>query len=166
MTISQDGPFPFHLLAVIGRSPSMGADVATIIRTCTVAEIEQSATLEDLLSAYEQRVAFRSSVLSVANMAAYRDMEARGAMHAVGAFSPELVGLATLLIYGLPHYAGRMVAAMESFSSCPPLAEAALASKLLRAAEQRASELGATALLVSAPVGGRLERCCLRTGFP
>lgn len=143
----------------------MGADVATIIRACTVAEIEQSATLEDLLSAYEQESHIPELGSVGANMAAYRDMEARGAMHAVGAFSPELVGLATLLIYGLPHYAGRMVAAMESFFVMPSARRGGIGIKLLRAAEQRASELGATALLVSAPVGGRLEKVLPRTGF-
>lgn len=100
-----------------------------------------------------------------ANMDAYRDMEARGAMHAVGAFSPELVGLATLLIYGLPHYSGRMVAAMESFFVMPSARRGGTGIKLLRAAEQRAAELGATALLVSAPVGSRLEKVLPRTGF-
>lgn len=136
-----------------------------IIRPCTVAEIEQSATLTGLLAAYEHESRIPELGSVGANMAAYRDMEARGAMHAVGAFAPELVGLATLLVYGLPHYAGRMVAAMESFFVMPSARRGGTGIKLLRAAEQRATELGATALLVSAPVGSRLEKVLPRTGF-
>lgn len=136
-----------------------------IIRPCTIAEVEQSGALAELLEAYgvESRVAEFGEV--VANFDQYRQMEAAGALHIVGAFGPELVGLASLLVYGLPHYGGRRVCAMESFFVAPSARRGGTGLKLLRAAEARARELGATALMVSAPVNGRLAQVLPRSGY-
>lgn len=136
------------------------------VRLCSVAEVEQSGALGELLAAYgaESRVAEFGEV--VANFDMYRQMEANGALHIVGAFAgDELVGLASLLVYGLPHYGGRRVCAMESFFVAPAARRGGTGLKLLRAAEARAKELGATALMVSAPVNGRLAQVLPRSGY-
>lgn len=141
----------------------MGENI--VIRPCTLEEIEQSATLPELLAEYGEESSIPEFGEISARMDIYRGMEASGALHAIGAFSPELVGVATLLIYGLPHYAGRPVAAMESFFVSPAARRFGTGIKLLRAAEQRAQDLGATVLMVSAPVGGRLAQVLPRTGY-
>lgn len=136
-----------------------------IIRPCTVAEVEQAGALQELLAAYGAESSVAEAGPVEANFDMYRQMEASGALHIVGAFGPELVGLASLLVYGLPHYAGRRVCAMESFFVAPGARRGGTGLKLLRAAEAQARELGAAALMVSAPVGGRLASVLPRTGY-
>lgn len=129
-----------------------------IIRPCTVDEIERSESLPELLDAYAQESRIPELGEVCPDMATYRDIEARGAMRAIGAFSPDLVGLATLLIYGLPHYGGRRIASMESLFVLPSARKNGTGLRLLAAAKKLAHDLGASALLVSAPVGGRLDK--------
>lgn len=135
------------------------------IRPCTVAEVEASGALLELLESY----GFESNIQELGSVDAcfitYRQMEASGALHVLGVFAPHLVGLASLVVYGLPHYAGRRICAMESFFVAPHARRGGTGIKLLRAAEARALELGATALMVSAPVGGRLASVLPRTGY-
>lgn len=138
-------------------------DSHVVIRPCTVAEIEQSETLPELLAAYGRESSIHELGQSAPCMQTYRQMAAAGVFHAIGAFSPELVGVATLIVYGLPHYAGRRIASMESIFVAPDARRFGTGLKLLRAAEQCAHELGAMALIVSAPVGGRLAELLPRT---
>ncbi|WP_110995386.1 GNAT family N-acetyltransferase [Pseudomonas sichuanensis] len=137
----------------------------TVIRRCTVAEIEQAGALPELLAAYgdESRIPEFGEV--EANFGAYRAMEASGALHVVGVFAPGLVGLASMLVYGLPHYAGRRICTMESFFVDPAHRAGGTGLKLLRAAERCAADLGATAMMVSAPAGGRLAEVLPRSGY-
>jgi len=139
--------------------------IETIIRTCTVAELEKAGALPELLAAYgdESRIPEFGEVNAC--FETYQSMEASGALHIIGAFAPGLVGLASLLVYGLPHYAGRRICAMESFFVAPHARKNGVGIKLLRTAEIRAHELGATALMVSAPVGGRLAMVLPRSGY-
>lgn len=139
--------------------------VETTIRSCTIVEIEQSSTLQELLEAYsdESRIPELGQVCP--SFEAYRQMEAAGALHLVGVFAPDLVGLASLLVYGLPHYAGRRICTMESLFVVPAFRAGGTGLKLLRATEARALELGAIALMVSAPVGGRLAKVLPRSGY-
>lgn len=136
-----------------------------VIKRCTVAEIEASGTLTGLLEAYgsESRIPEFGDVC--ASFDVYRAMEASGALHILGVFAPDLVGFASLLIYGLPHYAGRRICTMESLFVMPSARSGGAGIKLLRAAEGLASDLGAAALMVSAPVESRLAGILPRTGY-
>ena len=135
------------------------------IRPCTVAEVEAAGALQELLAAYGAESAIPEIGSPNAHFETYRLMESAGALHIIGAFAPDLVGVAVLLAYGLPHYGGRRVCSMESFFVAPDTRRTGAGLKLLRAAEAKARELGAAALLVSAPVGGRLARVLPRTGY-
>lgn len=136
-----------------------------VIRKCTVAEIEQAGALSELLAAYGDESSIAEFGTVNACFDTYRAMEANGALHIIGVFGPELVGLASLLVYGLPHYAGRRICTMESFFVAPAARSGGAGIKLLRAAEAHALELGATAMLVSAPVDGRLASVLPRSGY-
>lgn len=135
------------------------------IRRCTVAEVEQSGALPDLLAAYGEESSIHELGQVDACFATYRQMEAVGALHIIGAFGPGLVGLASMLAYGLPHYAGRKACAMESFYVAPEARRGGTGIKLLRAAEALALELGSSVLMISAPLGGRLASVLPRTGY-
>lgn len=136
-----------------------------IIRSTTIAEVQQSGALGDLLAYYSEESSIPELGTASPDFAAYQAMEAAGALHVVGVFAPDLVGLASMLVYGLPHYAGRRICTMESFFVAPAFRAGNTGLKLLRAAEARALELGATALMVSAPVGGRLAKVLPRSGY-
>lgn len=123
-----------------------------------MAEVEASPMLPALLAAYAEESRIPEIGTPEANFASYRAMEAAGSLRIVGAFAPGLVGFAVLLVYGLPHYTGRMVGSLESFFVSPEDRRRGTGMKLLHAAEDLAAELGATALLVGAPIGGRLDR--------
>lgn len=138
---------------------------AVEIRPCTVSDIEQAPRLDALLAAY----GVESHIPELGDpepcFATYRAMEATGALQVIGAFAPDLVGAVILLVYGLPHYAGRKVGTLESFFVLPDERQSGAGMKLLHAAETRAAELGATGLLVSAPLGGRLDSILPRSGY-
>ncbi|WP_178084351.1 GNAT family N-acetyltransferase [Pseudomonas sp. F(2018)] len=139
--------------------------MVVLIRPCTVAEVEAAGTLQLLLAEYGAESSMPELGQVSASFETYRAMEAAGALHIIGAFGPELVGLASVLVYGLPHYAGRRVCAMESFFVAPGARRSGAGLKLLRAAEHLARELGAAALMVSAPAAGRLAVVLPRSGY-
>jgi len=138
-------------------------DSPLVIRHCTVAEIEQSGALPELLAAYGDESSIPEIGQPSPCMETYRGMAASGVLHFVGAFSPELVGVVSVLVFGLPHYAGRRVASIESFFVAPHARHGGTGIRLLRSAEELARGLGAQALMVSAPVGSRLAKVMTRT---
>lgn len=130
---------------------------AAEIRPCTIADIEQAPRLPALLAAYGEESHIPELGEPEPCFATYRAMEATGALHVIGAFAPDLVGIAILLVYGLPHYAGRKVGTLESFFVLPEFRPSGAGLALLRAAEIKAAELGAAGMLISAPLNGRLD---------
>lgn len=135
------------------------------IRPCTVAEIERSERFGELLALYGAESSMPEMGEVRADFAAYRAMEGTGLLHAIGAFEDDLVGLITVIVYRLPHYGGRCVCSTESFFVDPEHRNGGVGLKLLRAAEDLARSLGASALMVSAPAGGRLAKVLPRTGY-
>lgn len=135
------------------------------IRRCTVADIEQAEHLRAVLDSYGAESAMPEMGEVKADFAAYRAMEAAGMLHVIGAFDPELIGFITLLHYRLPHYGGRGVCSSESYFVTPERRNTGAGLRLLRAAEDKARDLGASALLVSSPAGGRLAQVLPRAGY-
>lgn len=138
---------------------------AETIRRITIAELEQAPFLDEFIAAYGDE----SSIPEIGDpepcFETYRAMEASGVLHVLGAFAPDLVGVASVLVFGLPHYAGRKIASMESIFVMPSARRSGAGLGLLRAAEQCAREQGAKALMVSAPVGGRLAAVMSKTEY-
>lgn len=139
------------------------------VRPCTVAEFERAPNCDALLAEYEAESAIPELGQTVrhADLAQYKAMEAAGLMHMLGAFRDdgEIVGFLTLLIAPLPHFGGRLVASTESVFVTAAERRGGPGLDLLRAAERLAAERGAVGILVSAPVGGRLEKIMPRTGY-
>jgi GNAT superfamily N-acetyltransferase len=136
-----------------------------VIRPCTVAEIEASENLQGLLQGYAEVSAIPELGEPEPDFPLYRLMESGGTFKAIGLFAPSLVGLATLLIYSLPHYKGRRVATMESFYVLPEHRGGGNGMDLLRTAERAATGLGAKVLMVSAPAAKALEKILPRSGY-
>lgn len=137
----------------------------TIIRRCTISDLESAPRLKELLAAYAAESHIPELGIPEASWPIYRAMESAGALNVIGAFSPDLVGVVILLVYGLPHYAGRKVGTLESFFVLPEERQSGAGMKLLHAAEELAAELGANGLLISAPIDGRLDAILPRSGY-
>lgn len=136
-----------------------------VIRACSVSEIAASPSLEQLLAGYGAESAIPELGPPKADIATYRKMESLGSMKAIGVFAPHLVGLAAIILYGLPHFDSRKVASMESFYVMPAYRPGANGLKLLTAAEECAAANKAHAMLVCAPIGKRLEKILPRRGY-
>jgi GNAT superfamily N-acetyltransferase len=95
----------------------------------------------------------------------YRALAATGLFHVVGAYVDDtLVGLATLLMHHSLHY-GTLTAIIESLYVQPAYRRYGTGVKLLHTAERLAKDLGASAILLAAPVNGPLERVAPAIGY-
>lgn len=135
------------------------------IRLCTVAELEQSSAFSALLEQYAAECCIPELGKPHARLDIYRAMEA-GGMQVIGAFSDgELIGVATVISYGLPHYDARRIAVTESLFVRPDARAGGTGTKLLHFCEDYAREIGAIAFMVSAPAGERLSWVLPKCGY-
>ncbi|WP_420997607.1 GNAT family N-acetyltransferase [Cupriavidus sp. 30B13] len=138
---------------------------ATVVRHCSVSDVESSPDLGGLLAEYGAESGVPELGPPMAQMQTYRQLEAAGVFSVLGAFQGEkLVGFVTVLKATLPHF-GRQVAITESLFVTSEARSTGAGLALLHSAESLAREQGAEALLVSAPAGGRLERVLPGVGY-
>jgi GNAT superfamily N-acetyltransferase len=127
------------------------------IRRCTVAELEAAPNLAELLHEYAAESATVELGPANPNPETYRALEASGFFHPIAAFDGErVVGFILPIVCVVPHY-GVLAATVESFFVPKAERKGGIGLKLLRAAEKLARDLGAKALMVSAPSYGRLS---------
>lgn len=135
------------------------------IRPCTVSDIEHAPNSAALLAEYGAESSIAGLGQQCAQFDTYYKLEAAGILHLVGAFrADQLVGFVIVMAAVLPHY-GKKVATTESFFVAKNARKGGAGLRLLRAAEQKARDLGAVGFLVSAPVGGQLEQVLPRAGY-
>lgn len=119
----------------------------------------------DLVAEYSEESAIDGLPPPSARMPTYLHLEAVGALHAFAALQgPDLVGFISLLAPVLPHY-GVTVAVCESFFVAKAHRASGAGLRLLRAAEDKARDLGSPGLLVSAPYAGKLFDLLPRCGY-
>ena len=95
----------------------------------------------------------------------YRALEASGLFHPIAAFEGDrLLGFILPIVVVLPHY-GVVAATIESFFVPKAVRKQGIGLRLLAMAEALARELGAKALLLSAPVTGSMGRVLAAKGF-
>lgn len=127
------------------------------IRPCTVAELAAAPNLAELLAEYARESSLPELGPTSAQIETYRKLEATGMFHPIGAFEgDELCGFILPIVVVLPHY-GVLAATVESFFVPYSLRPTGIGLRLLALAEAKARELGAKALLLSAPVAGALD---------
>lgn len=149
--------------AVIVRCMCESSSISAIsIRPCTMADIERAPHLID---EYGAESTIDGMGPQCPQFDTYYKLEAAGMIHITGAFhGDELVGFVIVLASILPHY-GKPVATTESLFLAKAYRKGNAGLRLLRSAEQRAKEIGAVGILVSAPAGGQLERILPRYGY-
>lgn len=136
-----------------------------MIRASTVVELEAAPTFSDLLAEYAAESAIEGLPPPAAKMETYRTLNDMGALHVLAAWAGDtLAGFITILSAPLPHY-GRTVAVSESFFVAKAHRSTGAGLKLLKAAEDKARELGSPGLLVSAPYEGDLFKVLPRCGY-
>lgn len=126
------------------------------IRRCTVAELQAAPNLADLLAEYARESAMPEIGEPNPQEKTYEQLEAAGVLHPVAAFEGDkLLGFILPLVSVLPHY-GVLTAVIESFFVLKEERKHGIGLALLASAESLARDLGAKALLLSAPVGSPL----------
>lgn len=136
-----------------------------MIQKSTVAELEAAPNIAALLAEYASESAIAGLPPPSAKVETYRHLESVGMLHVLSAISDgELIGFITVLASALPHYSAT-VAVSESFFVAKAHRNTGAGLKLLRAAENKARELGSPGLLVSAPYGGDLFKVLPRVGY-
>lgn len=135
------------------------------IRPGSVTEIAAAANFAELAAEYAAESAIEGLPPPAAKLANYLPLERAGALHTLIAESEgRLIGLITVLAPVLPHY-GVAVAVSESFFVLRAHRQTGAGLKLLRAAEDKARELGSPGLLVCAPFEGDLFKVLPRVGY-
>lgn len=135
------------------------------IEDSTVAQVADYPEFPDLLDEYADESAIDGMPHPSARMQTYFHLEKAGALHTIIATKDDrLVGFITILAVALPHY-GVTTAVSESFFVAKAHRSTGAGLRLLKAAEDKAREIGAPGLLVSAPCGGDLFKVLPRRGF-
>lgn len=137
------------------------------IALTTVEDMAADSALPGVLAAYAEESAIKE--LQAAgpgpDIESYRRLEASGALRCMSARQDGmLIGFAFVLIAVLPHF-GVKTASMESLFILKSHRKHGAGLALMRFAESVARASGAAGLLVSAPVGGRLERILPGVGY-
>lgn len=138
-----------------------------VVRAISVDEAFDSPVFAALVEEYRAEAQRNPHMLGAQpDREAYARLVNAGLMHPLGVFiGEELVGIATVLVSSVPHYAGRMIATTETIFVAAEHRAGGAGMKLLRAAEEVAVMMGAAGLYVTAPAGGRLERVLPRAGY-
>lgn len=135
------------------------------IRPCTIAEIEQSPNITEMLSKYADESAIEGMPRPVAQMEMYKAMESSGGLYPIGAFSGDLlIGFITIISTVLPHYGAR-ISITESYFVPEEYRNIGAGLKLLSAAEQYARDTDSAGLLISAPNNGALSKVLPKRGY-
>ena len=128
-----------------------------IVRRCTIAELEAAPNLDEVLAEYATESSIPELGPARAQAEIYRAMESAGFLHPIAAFyESRLVGIILPIVITLPHY-GVVAATVESFFVPASERKKGVGLELLARAKQVATELGAKALLLSAPVDSVLD---------
>ncbi len=136
-----------------------------MIEAITIAALEAAPNIEALLEDYRAEGAIDGLPAPSPRWDTYRTLEANGLLHVFAAPCAEgLAGFIILLFAPHPHYR-EPLATSESFFVAKAHRMGGLGLKLLKAAEDRAAELGAPGLLVSAPLDGKLFEVLPRLGY-
>jgi GNAT superfamily N-acetyltransferase len=139
--------------------------MSVIVRHCTVAEILQAPNIDQIAAEYASESSIKGMPHPVGKMEMYHQLEAVGALSAFGAFVDDLpVGFITVLSTIMPHYSVYLTVS-ESFFVLKAHRKTGAGLRLLRMAEDRAREVGAPGLLVSAPYGGVLADVLPGVGY-
>jgi GNAT superfamily N-acetyltransferase len=136
-----------------------------MILPSTFLELEAAPEWPALLAEYAAESAVEGMPPPTGKMETYRALNAGGVLHVFAAWNDgALAGFIFVLAAPLPHYSV-VTAVSESFFVAKAHRHTGAGLKLLRAAEDKAREIGSPGLVVSAPFAGRLFKVLPRCGY-
>ena len=128
------------------------------IRAVNYAELRKAPNAEEILAEYEAECAAPEMGKICPDEQLYETAEKAGAIQIFAVFDAEqLIGLATVLIYTLPHFSTKM-AATESIFVSKTCRRKGIGSRLLAVIKNYATEQGCPGVLLSAPPGSRFSQ--------
>lgn len=128
------------------------------LRACTVSDVASAPGFADALEEYALECHLPEIGQARAQLDTYLAIEKSGVFHLIGAFDgPTVVGFAAVLAVSLPHY-GVLAAIAESLFVVKAYRLDGVGWRLLNEVRQLARRLEAKTLLLTAPVGGALDR--------
>jgi GNAT superfamily N-acetyltransferase len=137
----------------------------TEIRKLTVDEYYAEPNIAELWELYAEESHDKGLPPHNPQRKMYEAMERVSVLHTWGAYDDgKLVGFITLVNNVAPHH-GAMIGTLESFFVHRYYRKGGTASKLLRAAEAKAKELGAVGVFASAPANSKLEKAMPMFGY-
>jgi GNAT superfamily N-acetyltransferase len=133
------------------------------IGECTVDELAGVPNFVALCDEYSRESAIAELGGGKVDVEMYRAMEQAGYLRLlVARCDDDVVGFAVVILSRLPHFS-KFVAGVESFFVARAARAGGTGARLRDEAERIARDAGADALLLSAPVGGALDRVLQRT---
>lgn len=139
--------------------------IPVTIRHCVFDEIASLPEFVELAQEYANESKIEEMPEHSLNVDAYRAMEKAGIYSLIGAFSGKLlIGFVGVIVNNVPHFKIK-IATAESYFVGKKHRNTGAGIKLLKAAEELASERGAINLFVSAPIGSRIEQVLPRHGY-
>ena len=134
------------------------------IKQCSLDDVIKQPNFNSLVSEYREESGM-SDLPSPSFNASYKLMEQSGFMHPICSFNDnKITGFLNLLVNIIPHY-GVPIATTESFFVSKKHRKGGTGLKLLNYAENLAKRLGASACLISAPYGSRLDKVLARSSY-
>jgi GNAT superfamily N-acetyltransferase len=135
------------------------------VRPCTVAEFFSAPSASALMGEYGCEASIHGMPEPIAHRPSYEAMESAGALDVlVATVDGDLVGFLVLLTVLNPHYS-QVLSVTESYFVASDHRKSGAGLELLRAAEDLARSKGSVAMLVSAPIGGRLADVMPHVGY-
>jgi GNAT superfamily N-acetyltransferase len=135
------------------------------VAPCAIADIEGAPNLASLAEEFADETLVTGLPRSDPNWPAYRALEAAGMLHPIAArLDGVLIGFIGVLVAPMPRYSVP-VATTERFFVAKAHRKTGAGLQLLRAAEDKARELGSPGLLVIAPYKGDLFHVLPRVGY-
>jgi len=136
------------------------------VEPATITDLWASPGWDGLLEQYAAESAIDGMPHPTTKMEIYAAMEKAGILFTFDArVDGRLVGFIMVLAVNLPHYCHVTSAVTESFFVAPEDRGTGAGLRLLKAGEDKAREVGAPGLLVSAPYGGALAEVLPRRGY-
>jgi GNAT superfamily N-acetyltransferase len=140
------------------------------VAATTFATLFGAANFADLVAEYTAEGKIEGLPEPAVKLEKYQALEKAGRIHPFGAWNEapsgedRLIGFLCVMSAPSQHY-DEPLACTESFFVAHDARSTGAGLALLKAAEAKARELGAGALMVSAPLGGRLEAMLPRLGY-
>jgi hypothetical protein len=128
--------------------------------------LHNSKNFDALLTEYAEEAALSALPIPKPQPDMYYSMERAGILHCLASYTDDrtLSGFMTLIVTVMPHY-GAIIATSESYFVGSAYRQSGAGIRLLKAAEAISAGVGAVGLLVSAPVGGKLENVLPKAGY-